>query len=130
MMRTPTPLILLLCCLLSACGGTAETANPHPSAMPEQASPPKALTDVSGQVLDQLGNPLPGVIVTPIPTGSHPVALPRIVRYTDANGKFTWPVPPGTYDFTFQCNGYLGQRISVDTTKTKAPITVRLMPAK
>jgi hypothetical protein len=130
MMRTTMPLTLLLCCLLSACGGTAETATQPPSAMPEQSSSPKTLTNVSGQVLDQIGNPLPGVIVTPIPTGSRPVALPRIVRYTDANGKFTWPVPPGTYDFTFQRNGYIGQRISLDTTKTKAPITVRLMPAK
>jgi hypothetical protein len=112
--------------LLSGCGTPPEqTTAPvkNPTASTQQR---KQLVEVTGQVLDLQGSPIHGVTVTPVPTGKRPVPLPRMLRYTDTLGRFTWRVPPGTYDFNFQKTGYLGQSKPVNATNGTIRMQVQM----
>lgn len=67
--------------------GNTSTSNKHPETLTATPSSPEHdLIKVSGVVRDELGRPVVGALVLPMPHGGHPIK-------TDATGKFEIPGP-------------------------------------
>lgn len=88
--------------LLTISGCNPSHSDPPP--LPDQKEGPPKNVVIHGIVEDQNGNPLSGVLVTPKPKGENVVPIPEIAVYTDEQGKFTWNLPPGEYEFVLTQN--------------------------
>lgn len=59
---------------------------------------------IQGEVVDEEGEPLPGVTVT---ISSPALIAPQITRVTNVNGDFRFPsLPPGKYEVVFELSGF------------------------
>ena len=79
---------------------------------------PAALT-LTGVVVDELGQPLPGVTVTLMAPGQ-----PRRTTVTNAKGEFTFAVPAGRYAVTATLEGF--GRFTKDIVVSAAATTVTI----
>ena len=58
---------------------------------------------ITGRVTTPDGRPLEGVMIVP---RSSDVPVPELLVTTDANGRYTWGLPAGTYTFGATKTGY------------------------
>ena len=77
-------------------------------------------TSISGTTLDdRTGEPLPGVLVY--------IENQPVFAETDADGRFTLPVPPGIYTIAASLIGYAIARVNVIVRGAESPpIVLRL----
>ncbi|PNY79470.1 carboxypeptidase-like regulatory domain-containing protein [Deinococcus koreensis] len=103
-MSTRTPrlalgLTALLALSLMSCSGTTSAANTPPTSTPPTPSPPsmKLPKTVSGQVLDQHGQPIAGALIWVLPA----LTTGLVTLHSDAQGRYVSPplinVPYRTY---------------------------------
>ena len=81
---------------------------------------------VVGQVTTSDGRPVKGAFVQPRSLGDPSPRIPEIAILTDTEGRYTWPLFPGTYEISVSAEGYrrevkqvaveTGQVVSVDFT--------------
>ncbi|MRG27468.1 hypothetical protein GIJ05_04615 [Laceyella tengchongensis] len=85
---------------------------------------------VTGTVVDTDGHPIAQVLVMPEPADDKSGPIPEIAVYTDAEGRFSWTVPPGTYDFVFRKPGYAlhKERVQAIPGKQAPHLRVELKP--
>lgn len=126
-------LFLIACTLgLMGCGqmGSTMPASPSPespdtpvdSGTPTRNGPALDGT-LTGTVRDAAGNPIEGVLVTPVSLDDPPAAVPEIAVISDAAGTYTWTLPPGRYELRFSGAGGALHRAEVLVT-TGLPTTV------
>lgn len=97
------PLIAILFPMLLIVSGCSSSNSGQPTPPDQNDAPPKNVV-IRGTVQDQNGNPVSGVLVVPEPKEELSVPIPEIAVYTDEQGKFTWNLPPGEYDFVLTQN--------------------------
>lgn len=118
----PRSVVLVAALLvLAGCGG-GQAGSPGPNAPVSGAgSPPAAVVSrVDGTVLDGAGRPVRGALVVPRPVGAGTPGVPEIAIVSDAAGRFTWSLLPGSYELVAQ----LGERRSAPVAVTVA-VTVK-----
>jgi Carboxypeptidase regulatory-like domain len=125
-----------LCASLWACQ-TADMVTPNPvssapdagvsSANANQGSQASLSQGVSGRVTTGDGRPVAGVMVSAQAVGAGSPPVPELAVMTAADGRFEWPLQPGTYDLSATTqNGATGsQRVSVGTGMIVANIIIR-----
>jgi hypothetical protein len=86
---------------------------------PGQASSAAPQEGVRGRVVDAVGKPLAGVLVTAQSTDTPPRAVPEIAVMTDQNGRFQWPLPAGNYTLSFSRDGYVTTTQAVVVKETQ-----------
>lgn len=86
-MRRTVLLLALLCCV----------------AAPAWAQRSPILSTIEGVVLDELGAPMPGVVVDILPEG---MSRPVVSTVTDVHGSFTVAAVPGTYLVAVRAPGF------------------------
>jgi len=100
--------------LLTACAGSDEPVSNEDIQTPAAQG---AITQVIGTVTDMDGNPLAevGIAVT---EGTAPT--PEILKLSGEDGKYTWPLPAGTFTLTARKDGYkeLSQEVVVKEGET------------
>jgi Carboxypeptidase regulatory-like domain len=100
--------------LMTACGGpdqpvsSSDTSNDAGNSASAAGSP----SGVRGIVTDESGAPLEGVGIA-VTAGPGPI--PEILRLTDANGEYMWPLKQGKYTLAAYMDGYepLSQEVTV-----------------
>jgi hypothetical protein len=95
-------LALALALLLAACSANVE---PNPGSGDESTTPA-----VTGIITDVDGKPLADVGVA-VKEGT--VATPEKLMLTDADGKYSWDLPVGTYKLAASKDGYAEQVLEV-----------------
>jgi hypothetical protein len=84
----------LLAMAAAGCAGGARPP-PAPVAMPAHAGP-AAGQGVSGRVVDGAGRPVAGALIEARSLEQPPRPLVEIGVLSGADGRFRWPLPPGT----------------------------------
>ena len=112
---------------LTACGGGDGGAG-SPQPVSGSASPPAApaVREVEGTVRDAAGRPLPGALVVPRPTDPGTPGVPEIAILSDAGGRFSWPLRPGSYELTAQLGERRSTAVAVEVKAGSAPPPVTL----
>lgn len=67
---------------------------------------------ISGTVRNRAGRPVAQVFVQAVALGDTP-PVPEIAIFSDARGRFNWPLPPGRYRLTAE---HGGRRARADVT--------------
>jgi hypothetical protein len=100
--------------LLAGCTGSDQPVSSDDALTP---APQGTITQVIGTVTDMDGNPLAevGIAVT---EGTAPT--PEILKLSGEDGKYTWPLPAGTFTLTARKDGYkeLSQEVVVKEGET------------
>ena len=94
--------------------GRSSGPNPGPGADPVQFD---QVPGVHGQVVDDRNQPIGNAFVQVAPVGNSP-AVPELAVFTDADGRFVWPLQPGRY------------KVSVSNDKGQAERVVDLPPKR
>jgi hypothetical protein len=114
---------------LAACGGGAGGAgSPQPvsgSTSPAGA-PAAAVGRVEGVVVDGAGRPVPGALVVPRAADAQTPGVPEIAVHTDARGRFTWSLRPGSYELVAQLGERRTAPVAVMVKPGSSPRTVEL----
>ena len=102
---------------LTACGGGAgadggDPATPVSGGGSSAAAP--VVRQVDGTVRDDAGRPVRGALVVPRPVDADTPGVPEIAIVSDAGGRFSWPLRPGSYELAAQ----LGDRRSAPVAVT------------
>lgn len=100
--------------MLTACSGpdqpvsSSDTSNDAGNSASAAGSP----SGVQGVVTDESGAPMEGVGIA-VTAGPGPI--PEILRLTDANGEYMWPLKKGQYTLAAYMDGYepLSQEVTV-----------------
>ncbi|MFD0200747.1 MULTISPECIES: carboxypeptidase-like regulatory domain-containing protein [Saccharothrix] len=79
---------------LAACGG--ET----PSSDADTPPPTTAQATVTGVVTDSAGLPVSDALVQPRSLDTPPHPVPELAVLSDQQGRYTWHLTPGRYEFT------------------------------
>ncbi len=95
---------------LTACGeGEGGDGGAPPTPVSGSGSAPAAaVARVDGTVRDGAGRPVAGALVVPRATDPDTPGVPEIAVTSDATGRFSWPLRPGSYEVSAQ----LGERRS------------------
>lgn len=130
-----TTILLLMLVLLGACGTSSSSApapdasTPTPTSAVDATPPTVEPGLVVGHVTTPEGMPIAGVTIGAQPAGPVAEAIPEVVLYTNAEGTFQWPLPPGTIALSIQATGYRSQTQVVEV-RAGQPITVTVVLAK
>ena len=101
-------LMLVACSGLDQSVSSSDTSNDAGNSASAAGSP----SGVRGIVTDESGAPLEGVGIA-VTAGPGPI--PEILRLTDANGEYMWPLKQGKYTLAAYMDGYepLSQEVTV-----------------
>ena len=94
--------------LLTGCGGGDAGGDPNGPVSGSGSAPASVVSRVGGTVRDGAGRPVPGALVVPRPADPGTPGVPEIAVLSDAGGRFSWPLRPGSYELAAQ----LGERRS------------------
>ncbi len=87
-----------------------------PGATTNRAAIPKGRSRVVGRVTDPQGNPIASAAVT-VPKGTS--LVPEMAALTNANGEYSWSLPPGTFTIQVNADGYKQAQAEVNTEPDK-----------
>lgn len=91
---------------------------------------PVSKVKVTGTVSDENHSPVSGALVVPKPKEDVSGPVPEIARYTDENGRFTWYVPAGSYEFVIEKEGYKPRRLPVQSKDAGKPVHLNVILEK
>jgi hypothetical protein len=78
-------------------------------------------------VRDTGGRLVRGALVVPRPADAGTPAVPEIAVHTDAAGRFSWPLPPGSYVLVAQLGDRRSAPVAVAVTAGSPPRSVELI---
>lgn len=121
------PLVLLVGAVLAlaACGGGG-AGSPEPVSGSTPAKGP-AVGRVDGAVADRAGRAVQGALVVPRPADAQTPGVPEIAVQTDARGRFTWTLQPGSYELVAQLGDRRTAPVAVTVKAGSSPPRVELI---
>jgi hypothetical protein len=74
---------------------------------------------VIGLVTSRDGAVITGAMIVPTPRFRNSPPIPEIAITTDSEGRYQWPLPPGSYQITVISNGFTKQALNVEVKKNR-----------
>ena len=92
---------------------------------------PRIRAGVVGRVMDWDGRPVEGALIEARPLDDPAPPIPEIAILSGGDGRYTWPLLPGTYEISVLAEGYRcppkrvvvksGQAVTADFKLERAP---------
>lgn len=110
-MRRARLVLLIGVLVLGACGREAGTSDAA-----DRPSPTSTQSTVTGVVVDSTGRPVDGALVQPKSLDTPPNPVPELAVLSGPDGRYTWHLTTGDYEFTATKDDRTGPPATATTT--------------